>query len=388
MAGIGAGNPMSEVEYTPQALARKAGFDCVRESSGVVQDSSHFELLWDFRYTSIFDKAPIGICVTDEQGLFEYVNPAYCRLYGYQDNELLGRHFTIVVPPEDRELLIKKYETVITGGSEIRGEWNVTAKNGRRLVIFVDASCARDKDGNYKKITFVADITERKQLEEAVQRDMVTASAVQRGFIPPDMEDGRLAVRGLYQPLGLVSGDMYHFMWRDTDVFAGFLIDVMGHGVATALQTSAIRVLIHQFMQREGTLADKMTWINDQSISYFAADSFAAALAFEFDLRQQTLTVVPGGITRFLACSQEWNGVVKLPGFFMGIVPGAEYDQHTVPIRPGDRFVFMSDGIYELLGDSPMCCVLPFERQVDFLCGLLSQSQRRDDASAICILVK
>ena len=354
----------------------------------MIQDSPHAKLLWDLRYTGIFDKAPIGICVTDEQGLFEYVNPAYCRLYGYEATELLGQHFTIVVLPEDRDLLIKDHERIIAGNSEIRGERNVTAKNGRRLVILVDESCALDADGSYKKIAFVTDITERKKLEEAVQRDMVTASAVQRGFIPPDMEDGRLAVRGLYHPVGPVSGDMYHFMWRDRDVFAGFLVDVMGHGVATALQTSAIRVLIHQFMQREGTLADKMKWINDQSISYFAADSFAAALAFEFDFRQQTLTVVPGGMTRFLACSQEWNGVVKLPGFLMGMVSGAEYDQHTISIRPGDRFVFMSDGIYELLGDSPTCCVLPFERQVDFLLGLLRQSRQRDDASAICILVK
>mgnify|MGYP003616375588 FL=1 len=354
----------------------------------MIQDSPHAKLLWDLRYTGIFDKAPIGICVTDEQGLFEYVNPAYCRLYGYEATELLGQHFTIVVLPEDRDLLIKDHERIIAGNSEIRGERNVTAKNGRRLVILVDESCALDADGSYKKIAFVTDITERKKLEEAVQRDMVTASAVQRGFIPPDMEDGRLAVRGLYQPLGLVSGDMYHFMWLDRDVFAGFLVDVMGHGVATALQTSAIRVLIHQFMQRDGTLADKMSWINDQSISYFAADSFAAALAFEFDFRQQTLTVVPGGMTRFLACSQEWNGMVKLPGFFMGMAPGAIYDQHTVSIRPGDRFVFMSDGIYELLGDSPACCVLPFESQVDFLLGLLRQNQPRDDASAICILVK
>lgn len=42
------------------------------------------------RLRTIIDSTPLGICITNEDGIFEYVNDAYCRIYGYAPTELIG----------------------------------------------------------------------------------------------------------------------------------------------------------------------------------------------------------------------------------------------------------------------------------------------------------
>lgn len=52
---------------------------------------------------NVIKTAPLGICITDPNGRFEMVNPAYCQFYGYREEELIGHHFTLVVPAAYRQ---------------------------------------------------------------------------------------------------------------------------------------------------------------------------------------------------------------------------------------------------------------------------------------------
>ncbi len=111
--------------------------------------------------------APIGICVTSAAGLFELVNPAYCELYGYREEELLGRHFTLVVPEANRQTLSELHDRFIAGGAdqEVTAEWEVQCKGGEARHILANAARIVDPGGAVRKVTYVVDITERKQME-------------------------------------------------------------------------------------------------------------------------------------------------------------------------------------------------------------------------------
>ncbi|MCP5335930.1 MAG: diguanylate cyclase [Oceanospirillaceae bacterium] len=123
----------------------------------------------DSMWQSIYSSAPIGICITDSTGIFRKVNRAYCEFYGYSEAELLGQHFTKVVPEPHKITLSKLHDDFIHTGDELRGEWPVQDAKGEIKYVLADACRITAVDGSYHKVTFIIDITGRKALEQEMQ---------------------------------------------------------------------------------------------------------------------------------------------------------------------------------------------------------------------------
>ena len=121
------------------------------------------------RLSDILDETPIGFCLTNEKGIFESVNPAYCELYGYSKEELIGNSFLMVVPEEDRAISQELHDTFFTSKAEMKGEWTVVHKSGKKLFVIADAVLITGQDGKPKKATFVLDITTMKEAEERIR---------------------------------------------------------------------------------------------------------------------------------------------------------------------------------------------------------------------------
>lgn len=124
---------------------------------------------------SIIDRTPVGMCITNEHGIYEFVNSAYCQIYGYSPEELIGRHFTEVVPEARKAELSVLHDRFINNQGEIRGEWAVRDQAGRPLTVLADAAWILGADHRPKKATFVVDITARKEMErdlEAARRTL------------------------------------------------------------------------------------------------------------------------------------------------------------------------------------------------------------------------
>ncbi|HDZ46989.1 hypothetical protein LCGC14_0155220 [marine sediment metagenome] len=121
---------------------------------------------------NVIKAAPIGICITNPSGHFEMVNPAYCEFYGYREEEVLGQHFTLVVPEAHRDQLSALHDEFMEGKEthELRQEWDVLTKNGELRTIIAEAARIEGEDGQSRKVTFIIDITQRKQLEVRLEQ--------------------------------------------------------------------------------------------------------------------------------------------------------------------------------------------------------------------------
>ncbi|MCV6636729.1 PAS domain S-box protein [Candidatus Albibeggiatoa sp. nov. NOAA] len=116
--------------------------------------------------TAIFDVTQIGVCVTDEEGYFVRVNSAYCDLYGYAPDELLGQLFTIVFPAEKRDTVLKKHKRFLNGETESGcGAWQVVTKQNRLLDVEITVGRLQRPNGQKFKVTTVMDVTARKRTE-------------------------------------------------------------------------------------------------------------------------------------------------------------------------------------------------------------------------------
>jgi len=128
-------------------------------------------------FESVINTAAIGICVTDEEGRYVLVNPAYCATYGYSKEELLGKHFSMVIPTEDQLRATKTHSAFIAGDPNSSGEWRLLHKDGRLLDIYVTAGLWVREDGRRFKVTTVEDITERKRTAQKLKE---TEAALQQ----------------------------------------------------------------------------------------------------------------------------------------------------------------------------------------------------------------
>ncbi len=113
----------------------------------------------------ILQATPVGLCVTDRNGVFVTVNKAYADLYGYSSEEMIGKSFLMVVREQDREHLQKLHDEFIAGKQELDAEWTVQGKGGRIIQIRATARLFQNRAGHSFKVTMVQDITQRKMLE-------------------------------------------------------------------------------------------------------------------------------------------------------------------------------------------------------------------------------
>jgi PAS domain S-box-containing protein len=110
--------------------------------------------------------APIGICVSDRARRFVLVDRSYCRVYGYAEEELLGREFTLVIPEEDRALAAQLHADFLEGRTdESPAEWRLRRKDGTLRQVLVDAARLVSPSGARFKLTTAQDITEHKTLQ-------------------------------------------------------------------------------------------------------------------------------------------------------------------------------------------------------------------------------
>lgn len=189
--------------------------------------------------------------------------------------------------------------------------------------------------------------------KEALQKEIKWAGSLQRQLLPKDFTDSKVDMRSLYLPSNLVSGDFYNYHWITEDRLFGYIVDVMGHGVPTALQTSAIRVLFSQALELQLSLKEMVEWVNRASIPFMPENYFFTAFVFEFDFSRNCLTYVSAGINSFYSITKS-KGIQyhDVHGKLLGIFKDVTFDEHQLSFQVGDTFIFCSDGFSERIESS------------------------------------
>ena len=72
------------------------------------------------QYRSIFEATYDGINILDMDGFLVEVNPAFCHMFGYTREELIGKHVNVLAAPVDQHILIESLETLKAGRTSRR----------------------------------------------------------------------------------------------------------------------------------------------------------------------------------------------------------------------------------------------------------------------------
>ena len=133
------------------------------ENARLFQEAQKFKLGIDRTDNAVF--------ITDPEGVIQYINPGFEKVYGFKSNEVLGKTPRIlksgVIPDEQYKHF---WGTLLSGGT-VSGEIINKAKDGRIIPVAGTNSPILDENG--KILGFLAvhqDISERKKSEEALAK--------------------------------------------------------------------------------------------------------------------------------------------------------------------------------------------------------------------------
>lgn len=111
-----------------------------------------------FQGQQILEHAPDGIFMIDTELKIRYVNPAFCRLLGYDANEVLGTSITDYLG--DLSILASCMESVSEAGCCIDQETIFRRKDGSMVHISKNVQAIQNEDGSLTSIVvFIRDMT-------------------------------------------------------------------------------------------------------------------------------------------------------------------------------------------------------------------------------------
>lgn len=111
-------------------------------------------------YEQIFETANLGIALLDKEGRFVALNPAYSKMYGYSEAELIGKHFNLLVPEMLHEIMQAHHENFLKHEAiAYHGEMESLCKGGKHIYVYATEGLLEQIIGGPYKIMTVFDIT-------------------------------------------------------------------------------------------------------------------------------------------------------------------------------------------------------------------------------------
>ena len=313
-------------------------------------------------------------------GRITYWNTAAQRLYGYTAEEAIGRHVSMLAPPERRDEIIHLLEELRKGAKIEHFETLRLTSSGRMLDVDVTLWPTRDTSGTViGACAIVRDISDRKRAEaeltELYEQQKHIALTLQRSLMgtPPAIPGLAAASRYLPATQGAgVGGDWFDLIPLGAGRVGVLIGDVMGRGLEAASVMGQLRSAAHalaktgmqprQLMQALDAVVADLD-VPDQLVTccYLVIAPDAGSVTTCSAGHLPTLVADPGAGTRRLPAP------VNAP---LG-VGDVLYQQSTAAIPPGAVLVLYTDGMVETPGSD-------IEYQIDVLTAALSDAFASD----------
>jgi PAS domain S-box-containing protein len=126
----------------------------------------------------IVESSQDGILSKDVNGIITSWNSGAERLYGYRAEEIIGKHASILAPPEEPDEVQHTLAELLRGERVQQYRAQRVRKDGKRLTVFLSISPVRNDRGKIVGASAIAqDITSQVRADEALRKSEKLATA-------------------------------------------------------------------------------------------------------------------------------------------------------------------------------------------------------------------
>lgn len=186
---------------------------------------------------------------------------------------------------------------------------------------------------------------------EAMRKELEMAVLLQRTLLPDQLpQTNRIWFETFYRPSTQLSGDLYELMRFDDHRLALVMVDVMGHGVASAMVGAMFKMAFHFYVSPDlspAHLAGRMNqWLAD---SLPAENRMMTAVYLYLDCQRLSalFTVAGHPHPRLLRRTTGQLELIDTGDIPLGTIPDFEFHEKKVQLEKGDRVLLFTDGLYE-----------------------------------------
>jgi phosphoserine phosphatase RsbU/P len=184
--------------------------------------------------------------------------------------------------------------------------------------------------------------------EKRLERDMAMARQLQFRLLPPALPKlENLDIAAKFVPARAIGGDLYDFVKYSLSRTAIVIGDVSGKGAPAAIYAALVSGILRSHAPIEPGPAEMLSAVNFSLGERRIESQFVSLIYAVWDDRNRTLQVANSGLPRPIYCHDGKIEVIEATGLPLGLFDDADYDEFTFRAKPGDMFVFFSDGILD-----------------------------------------
>lgn len=228
-----------------------------------------------------------------------------------------------------------------------RGDFSVRVNTRSRDQI---GDLARSFDGMADSIQRLLIETARK---ERLEGEIAVARTIQQKLLPPaSAELPGARVLAHVQSVAEIGGDYYDYLPVPDGRSAIVVGDVSGHGLPTGLLVAMAKAALATLIETGLTGPPLFARLNDLIHRSTDSRSYMTLTLFVYDATTRRGDLTNAGQLAPYRVSSGRVESLSLPSFPLGASPRSEFPTRTWDFAPGDRIVFLTDGLVECLSPS------------------------------------